>query len=211
MRRRLSLVIGLLVAALHAPALVAQQPPAAARAAAPSPTQVSAILVDVVVRDRKGDPVAGLTAEDFEIAEDGVVQTLGSLTPVFKSAPAPVAASAPVTVPATGASTPAAVAPPAAPKVAAAQEAPEVIALVFDRLTADGRALAHTASMKYLGATEGNARHYMGVYSIDVSLTTLQNFTRDMALIRKAVDEFAKHAARSSGRTPSRVTTTRRP
>ena len=53
--------------------------------------------------------------------------------------------------------------------------------------------------MKYLGATEGNARHYMGVYAIDVSLTPLQNFTRDMSLIRKAVDQFAKHASSQFG------------
>ena len=41
----------------------AQQAPPPPRTTATSPTQVSAILVDVVVRDRKGEPVAGLTAE----------------------------------------------------------------------------------------------------------------------------------------------------
>jgi VWFA-related protein len=179
---------------MQVPALGARQAPAAARATAPEPTQVSAILVDVVVRDRQGNPVAGLTAEDFEITEDGVVQTLGSLTPVFKSAPGPsakpeAAAAAATAAPASAGTTAA----------EAAKEAPEVIALVFDRLTADGRALAHTASMKYLGATKGASRHYMGVFAIDVTLTPLQPFTRDVALIRQAVDQFAKHSSSQYG------------
>ncbi len=184
---------------MQVPALGARQAPAPARATASEPTQVSAILVDVVVRDRQGKPVAGLTAEDFEITEDGVVQTLGSLTPVFKSAPEPAGTAQ------RAAAEKAAPAPPAGPVAAAttaaeaAQEAPEVIALVFDRLTADGRALAHTASMKYLGAAKGASRHYMGVFAIDVTLTPLQPFTRDVALIRQAVDQFAKHSSSQYG------------
>lgn len=44
-----------------------------------APTQpigsgVSAIVVDVVVRDAKGRPVTDLTKEDFELREEGVVQ-----------------------------------------------------------------------------------------------------------------------------------------
>jgi len=39
-------------------------------------SSVSLVLVDVVVRDRAGAPVKGLTAEDFEILEDGVRQQI---------------------------------------------------------------------------------------------------------------------------------------
>ena len=42
----------------------------------------TAVLVDVVVRDRQGRPVTDLKAEDFELREDGVVQELGSFTRV---------------------------------------------------------------------------------------------------------------------------------
>ena len=199
MPRRL-LASSVLVAALGFTG-TAQQPPA--RSDAAEPTTVSAILVDVVVRDRRGEPVAGLTAEDFEITEDGVPQTIGSLTPIFKSPSPPSGASAPqgqAPSPAAAASDqPSGASPAQAAAQAAAQEVPEVIALVFDRLTADGRALAHTASMKYLNATTGTSRHHMGVFAIDLSLLPLQPFTRDVSLIRKAVDEFAKHSSSQFG------------
>jgi hypothetical protein len=43
---------------------------------------VTAILVDVVVRDKRGRPVVDLTADDFEIQEDQVPQRLGSFSVV---------------------------------------------------------------------------------------------------------------------------------
>ena len=49
------------------------------------------ILVDVVVRDRKGQPVRDLTAADFEVLEDGVTQKVGSFTPFLSNAPAAAA------------------------------------------------------------------------------------------------------------------------
>jgi hypothetical protein len=39
-------------------------------------SQTAAILVDVVVRDKKGAPILGLTAADFDLFEDGVRQKL---------------------------------------------------------------------------------------------------------------------------------------
>src|SRR5262249_61982581 len=66
-----------------------------ARAQAPSPappappvfgTQTAAVLVDVVVRDKKGRLVRDLTAADFTILEDGAPQTVESLR-LFDAAP----------------------------------------------------------------------------------------------------------------------------
>ena len=37
-------------------------------------TSTTAAVVDVIVRDRTGQPVQGLTVDDFEILEDGVAQ-----------------------------------------------------------------------------------------------------------------------------------------
>ena len=53
-----------------------------------SPKGVTAVLVDVVVRDKRGQPVRDLTEADFEIVEDGVPQKIGSFTPIFEGAPA---------------------------------------------------------------------------------------------------------------------------
>ena len=38
------------------------------------------MLVDVVVRDKRGQPVRDLALSDFEVLEDGVPQTIGSFT-----------------------------------------------------------------------------------------------------------------------------------
>ena len=42
------------------------------------------MLVDVVVRDHQGRPVLDLKADDFEIAEDGIPQEIGSFTLVSR-------------------------------------------------------------------------------------------------------------------------------
>src|SRR5947207_2259738 len=46
-------------------------------------TEINLVLVDVVVRDRSGNVVTGLSADDFEVFEDGVRQHL--LTFAFES------------------------------------------------------------------------------------------------------------------------------
>ena len=47
-------------------------------------TATTAILVDVVVRDRKGKPVTDLTAADFEVYEDRVAQKIDTFTRVTR-------------------------------------------------------------------------------------------------------------------------------
>ena len=68
MRAGLSLLVAL--AAVAAPA---QQAEDVRRLPAAEST---AVLVDVVVRDGKDRPVTDLTAADFEVLEDGVLQTV---------------------------------------------------------------------------------------------------------------------------------------
>ena len=46
------------------------------------PTAVEEVLVDVVVADRDGNPVGGLTRDDFIVAEDGVPQAVLSFEAV---------------------------------------------------------------------------------------------------------------------------------
>lgn len=83
----------LLAFPLGASLLLAQEapPPAASPETPPTfPGRVEQVTVDVVVADKKGVPVRGLTREDLEVFEDGVRQTLVS----FEAVEVPPAASA---------------------------------------------------------------------------------------------------------------------
>ena len=77
-------------------ALVAGRPALSRQAPSQRPkfgTSTAAVLVDVVVRDKKGKPVSGLTAEDFQVFEDGVPQKIiscdaaGLLAPMAQTRP----------------------------------------------------------------------------------------------------------------------------
>ena len=200
--RQTAIILGAILFAAGPLTAAGQQQQNAARATS-APTTVSAILVDVVVRDRKGDPVKDLTQGDFEIYEDGVKQDVGSMTPIFLPEPAaPANAAAPAAAAPAAAAKPAT--PPADASASAQQEAvakaPQMIALVFDRLTADSRTLAYHAAMKYLG-DQTVSTNYLAVYGIDIKLMALQNFTRDAGLIKKAIDNFANRSTSQFGST----------
>jgi VWFA-related protein len=190
---------GLLFAGLIGSALVtsvpgrAQQP--AARADGTVSTGVRAVLVDVVVRDRQGQPVRDLKQSDFEILEDGIAQTVGSFRPVFEFAPAGTAASAAAkpAAPATPATTPVPAGPSATDPLG-----PPVTALLFDRLTPEARQLAVTAAKDYVG-TAAEAPHQMGVFGIDLSLKPYSTFTRDTAVLQSALESIEKRASASFG------------
>jgi VWFA-related protein len=74
MRRAITL---LLFAALASPAQqVGQNAPLEKNAKGTIEVSTRAVAETVVVTDKKGDPIAGLTASDFKITEDGVPQTI---------------------------------------------------------------------------------------------------------------------------------------
>ncbi len=147
---------------------------------------VRAVLVDVVVRDKRGLPVRDLAPADFEMLEDGVPQKLGSFTPVFENAPAPVApapATPPTVAAGANAGTPTAV-----------NNGPIVTALVFDRLSPEAQRLAVQAAQNYLGTKE-EAPNYIGIFGVDLALTPYAPFTRNANTLRQAL---AKVGGRSS-------------
>ena len=55
--------------------------------------------VDVVVTDAKGNPVAGLTADDFQLLEDGVEKPITNFSAFHADAPAPKEGGTPATAP----------------------------------------------------------------------------------------------------------------
>jgi VWFA-related protein len=151
------------------------------------PASASAVVLDVVVRDGKGEPVHGLTAADFEVIEDGAPQAIQAFH---------AKAGEPHRTPARTdtAVRPDAAAPPAAslalPAPAAPGTAPAVTAFVFDRLSPPARAAAHHAAVAATG-TGDRLAGVAGVFAVDVSLRTLQPYTGDAALVRQALDRAA--------------------
>ena len=183
--------LALLTTALHGGA---QQLPTQ-RVAGSEKTGVTAVLVDVVVRDKKGMPVRDLQQSDFEILEDGAPQTAGSFTPIFEAevppttaavaTPAPVAAGGSTGADGTGASQ-------------AATKLTPITALVFDRLSPEGRQLAVKAARAYVTEKEP-LPSMMGVFGIDLAFTPYAPFTKDRETLEKALDTIGTRASTTFG------------
>src|SRR5512134_1147723 len=84
MTRRVAVLV--VVGILWGRAPVSPPPSVAAqsRQAPAYSASAAAILVDVVVRDRQGRPVLDLRADEFEVLEEGVEQTVESFTRVTR-------------------------------------------------------------------------------------------------------------------------------
>jgi VWFA-related protein len=182
-----SLLVFCALLAVVSPAAQSQAPPA--RAQGTIQAEATAILVDVVVRDKRGQPVTDLTSNDFEVYEDGVLQEIGAVTRYMPDGEGRATAAA-ASAPAPSASAPSAAAS-SAPRI---EPSPEpVIALVFDRLTPEARVVARKAALRYVGdGPQSPAR--MAVFGIDLSLLPYQNYTRDAERLRKAVVEVGERS-----------------
>lgn len=147
------------------------------------------VRLDIVVKDKKGRPVKDLTAQDFEVLEDGVGQKIVSFRFVSRESPQDANGSAaPKDSNVRLQQTPSA--------LPANRTTPGIIALVFDRLSPEARSLAKKAGIAY--ATEGMAGgDFTGVFRIDLSLNTVQSFTDNAELVKAAV-ESATSAASST-------------
>jgi VWFA-related protein len=142
---------------------------------------VTAVLVDVVVRDRRGEPIKDLTQADFEITEDGAPQRIGSFTPILEGllGTSSALAARPAAPPAGNA--------PGAPSIAAG---PAVTAIVFHSLSLESRKRAVQAAQAYLGEKE-EMPNYIGVFGADLSLVSLVPFTRNGYAVRQALNRMA--------------------
>lgn len=149
----------------------------------PFATATTAVIVDAVVRDRKGNPVADLQKDDFELFEDGVRQQIADVTIV---APGRARERGGGTAPAASSSA------TSTPDARRAVSTPAFVALVFDRLSPEARALAHRGALTYLEtAGEGD---FAGVFLADRSLVTIQTYTNDRTRLRRAIDDVATRA-----------------
>jgi VWFA-related protein len=142
----------------------------------------TAILVDVVVRDRSGRPITNLDATDFALAEDGVPHNIDSFTRVSRGGiGVSVAWRTPhkaVVVSPTEAR------PSSGPADAGADEG--ATAIVFDQLTPESLGLAQKATLDYV-PMNGESAVRVGVFATDPGIRVLQRFTTDRSLIRRAI------------------------
>jgi VWFA-related protein len=161
--RLLSLVV---VAALAAPS--AAQAPTQTTGRPPAfRTGTAVVLLDVVVRDKKGRPVPDIRPEEVEVYEDGARQKVESFRRVETEPPPVEGAAAPSRVP-------------------DSSRQINLVSLVFDQLGPDGRRLAAKAATSFL---ERGLRPstWVAVFQIDQRLALLQSFTNDAAALKDAV------------------------
>ena len=90
---------GAAVAALLVLAAALQQPPPAAPPAGTFRSSTSLVEVDVVVKDRDGRFVSGLTADDFEVLEEGTPQQIEHFYLVAESPVPPTELPGPTVLP----------------------------------------------------------------------------------------------------------------
>lgn len=139
-------------------------------------TETAAVVIDVIARDRRGQPVLDLRAEDFEIYEDGVKQEIAGVE-AFLSATLAKASKASESPSAVDSRVPARTSKP--------PSSPSFVALVFDRLSPEARALAYKGALAHLETL--SADDYVGVFIADLSLISVQTYTNDRVRLRQAI------------------------
>lgn len=124
--------------------------------------------------------MTGLTVDDFAVYEDGVRQTVLAFEP-YTPADVPQTAEEALAeierVKGSGQSAPGTLA-----------AGPPVIALAWDRLDPESRALAHQAAKRLIETKAGG--ELVGMFLTDMSLRTIQPYTTDKARLEKALHDL---------------------
>jgi VWFA-related protein len=149
--------------------------------------EVSVTNVDVVVTDANGRPIADLTAADFEVKQDGVVQPLTNFS-FIRNAPSAPASSAPAPAPA-GEANPAPAAPPAAEPPPPAARAHLVVFVDALHLTAIDKNRALKSLRRYLPTVVGPNVEVQFV-TWDRALRIRGPFTNDVAILSSLMDSL---------------------
>src|SRR5256885_9092605 len=130
-------------------------------------TTVDEVLLDLIVRDKKGKPVTDLKPEDLTVFDNNVKQTLTSFRLV----------SGAEAIGANGAKT--ALDP---------FRQVRLVTLAFEAMNeADQRKLARTAALDLIRGDQG-ANVFYCVVVINTQLRVLQQFTKDKAALTKAIN-----------------------
>jgi VWFA-related protein len=161
-----------------------QAPPAAPDATFRSGAQE--VLLDVVVRDKKGQRVTNLEPSDLEVYDNGVKRQITS----FKLVEGGTTAITPEEK--TGATTVTAAVPVQQKHVNPLAQI-RLVTLIFNRLDLNSRALARKASLDLL-KNEFPENVFMSVLVLDDGVHALQAFTNNRDLLTKAVEHATSGA-----------------
>jgi VWFA-related protein len=135
------------------------------------------VLLDVVVRDKKGRTVRDLRPDEIQVLEDGVRQETGSFRFLDSRAIAEAAEDAAAEAPPDRV--------PLPPRPGEARHL-NLVTFLFDQLGPDGRHIARQAALHFL-ELESRPDVYVSVFQVGESLKLLQQFTTDHELARTAV------------------------
>jgi len=159
---------------LAASAGTGAQPGAAQQPPAPAITvDVDEVVVDFIVRDRRGRLVKDLKPGEIEILEDGQPQQLRSLRLIEG---------------------PAAVLENQQRVTLDPLRQLRLVSLVFERLGPEAMRLSRDAA-NHLVAKETDPNVYFAVFRVDPALRILQGFTRDRKLLREAIERATSGVA----------------
>jgi len=167
----------------------AGQAPGSASTQTTKPPEIRAVvqevLLDVIVRDRRGRPIEDLKPEEIEVYEEGAPQKLTSFR-LLKAEETAAAAQPP--------------GPEAAAPLDPLKEL-HLVTLLFERLGNEGRILSKQAAM-HLIKNQLQQNVYFSVFINDQRLFIVQPFTNDRVLLKKAIDRatsgaYTQYAAQS--------------
>jgi len=144
----------------------AQQNPATPQQGTAVRTTSEEVLLDVVVRDKRGHPVNNLKPDDFQVFDNGEQKKIVAFR-LVQGGEAVIEGGA------------------------RTQLDPlrqiRLVTMIFQCGSNDARRLAHDAAMGLVKGELGQ-NVYMAVMTIDRKLEVIQSFTNDPALLRKAID-----------------------
>lgn len=164
--RRLALALAAALA-LPLPAARAAQAPPAGSTAPTFASGTATVVLDVIVRDKKGRPVLDVQPGEVQVFEEGVLQKVDSFKRVETEAPVVPGA-------------------PAAPAQPDASRQLSLVTFVFDQLGETGRRQAQRAAEAFL--EKGlKANTFIAVFRVDQRLSMVQPFTNDRAKLKEAV------------------------
>jgi VWFA-related protein len=140
------------------------------------------VILDVVVRDRRGRPVRDIQQSEITVLEDGVSRDVKTFRLVERAETRSTVEP-----------------PPAAAGQPDALRLPTLITMVFDHLTQNSRSLARKAALQFVsrGIPEDQ---WVAVFSLEQRLRLEQAFTRDADAIRRAIERATLGASETRDR-----------